>query len=119
MKKIDGFLLGDMLLSYFLDEAGCVSMTIIPAGMRDRLSEKKYHPEPLVQIHARGDHFANGYGNGHTLAGTSASEALKFVRQEREDSTVTTTVADGNGRTVHHQVTWAEGLQAVTVRSLV
>ena len=118
MKKIDGFLLGDMLLSYFLDEAGCVSMTIIPAGMRDRLSEKKYHPEPLVQIHARGDHFANGYGNGHTLAGTSASEALKFVRQEREDSTVTTTVADGNGRTVHHQVTWAEGLQAVTVRSV-
>ena len=118
MKKIDGFLLGDMLLSYFLDEAGCVSMTIIPAGMRDRLSEKKYHPEPLVQIHARGDHFANGYGNGHTLAGTSASEALKFVRQEREDSTVTTTVADGNGRTVRHQVTWAEGLQAVTVRSV-
>ena len=114
MKRFSEFRLGDMLLSYFTDEAGCVSMTIIPAETADRTRQKEYRPEPLVQIHARGDHFANGYGNGHTMACTSASEALKFVSQKQEGNTVITTVADGTGRTVHHRVAWAEGLEAVT-----
>ena len=115
MKQISEFIFGDMRLSYTQDGNGCVSMAVIPAGTESLVRRKEYQPEPLVQIHARGDHFANGYGNGHTLAGTSASEALKFVSQRREGNTVVTTVSDGAGRTVYHRAAWAEGLEAVTV----
>ena len=118
MKRYSEFTFGDMLLYYHVDEANCMSMTIIPAGMKDRVREKEFQPEPLVQIHARGDHFANGYGNGHTLAGTSASKALKFLSQKREGDAIITTVTDGNGRTVHHRAEWTEGLQAVTIKSV-
>ena len=115
MKQISEFIFGDMRLSYAQDENGCVSMGVIPAGTESMVRRKEYRPEPLAQIHARGDHFAAGYGNGHTLACTSASEALKFVSQRREGNTVVTTVSDGAGRTVHHRAAWAEGLEAVTV----
>ena len=106
---------GDMLLAYDLDEGNRVSMSLIPAEMKDRVLEKEYRPEPLVQIHARGDRLPNGYGSGHTMACTTASDALTFVSQKREENTVVTTVADGSGRTVHHRVSWEEGLQAVVV----
>ena len=115
VKRYSEFSFGDMLLAYFLDGQNRISMTLIPAEMKDRAAEKEYQPEPLVQIHARGDHFPNGYGNGHTLAVTSATDALKFVGQTRDRDTVITTVADGTGRTVRHRVRWEEGLQAVTV----
>ena len=115
MKKRSEYVFGDMLLSFFLDEKGCMSMALVPADMKGQAAEKEYHPEPMVQIHARGDHFANGYGNGHTLAATSATDALKFVSQTREGDTVTTVLADGNGRTVYHRASREEGLQAVRV----
>ena len=115
MKLYSEICFGDMLLRYFLSETNCVSMTIIPVEMKDRVLEKEYHPEPLVQLHARGDQLPNGYGNGHTMACTPAAEALKFVSQRREGNTVITTAADGTGRMVRHRVSWAEGLQAVVV----
>ena len=115
MKRFAEYSLGDMLLAYTLDEQQRMGMTLIPAAMKDKVKKKTYTPDPLVQIHARGDHLPNGYGNGHTLATTSATDALKFVSQEKEGNTVVTTVSDGKGRTVRHRVTWEEGLQAVIV----
>ena len=115
MKRYSEFVMGDMILSYTLDDRQRVGMALIPAALKGKTMEKEYSPEPLVQIHARGDHFANGYGNGHTLACTSASDALKFVSQVQEGSEVVTTVADDTGRTVRHRVRWEEGLQAVIV----
>ena len=55
MRPYSEYILGDMLLSYGLDEQNCVSMSLIPASMKAQVKEKEYHPEPLVQIHARGD----------------------------------------------------------------
>ena len=115
MKHYSEYVLGDMLLAYTLDDQNRMSMTLIPAALKDRAEDKAYNPEPLVQIHARGDHLPNGYGNGHTLAVTSATDALKFVSQTREGDTILTTVSDGAGRTVRHRVVWTEGLQAVIV----
>ncbi len=115
MKRYSQFTFGDMLLSYFLDGEQRMSMTLIPAAAEGRVLEKEYRPEPLVQIHARGDRLPNGYGNGHTLACTPASAAMKFVSQERAGDCVITTLSDGGGRTVRHRVRWAEGLQALTV----
>ena len=95
MKRYSEFLFGDMLLTYYLDEELCVSMSLIPASMRNRVTAKEFSPEPIVQIHARGDRLPNGYGNGHTMACTPASAALKFVSQEREGNTVVTVLSDG------------------------
>ena len=115
MEHYSQFILGDMLLFYNTDDQQRVSMGLIPAALKDGVREKEYHAEPLVQIHARGDQFPNGYGNGHTMACTPASAALKLVSQERSGNTVTTTVADDTGRIVHHRVRWDEGLEAVIV----
>ena len=115
MWKYSEFILGDMMLSYSLDEQDCVSMSLIPASMKDLAVEKEYHPEPLVQIHARGDQLPNGYGNGHTMATAPSSSAMKFVSQSREGDTIVTVIADGTGRTVFHKVRREEGLQAVVV----
>ena len=115
MKRYSEYSLGDMLLVYTLDEQNRMGMTLIPSALKDRAAEKDYTPEPLVQIHARGDHLPNGYGNGHTLAASSATDALKFVSQVREGNTVLTTVSDGAGRTVRHRAAWEDGLQAIIV----
>ena len=115
MMKYSEYNFGDMLLTYFLDLQDRMSMRLIPASMEEQVLDKEYAPEPLVQIHARGDHLPSGYGNGHTLACTYESDALKFVSQDREGNTVITTVSNGNGRTVRHRVRWEEGLQAVVV----
>ena len=114
-KGYSQYILGDMLLQYNLDEQNRMSMTLIPAAMKDRVTDKTYTPEPLVQIHAKGDQLPNGYGNGHTMACTTATDAMKFVSQKQEGNTIITTLADENGRTVHHRVRWEEGLQAVVV----
>ena len=58
------FTFGDFLLTYWLDEAGHMSMTLIPARLAGRVAEKPYNPESLAQIHAEGDPLPNGYGNG-------------------------------------------------------
>ena len=115
MKRYSEFCLGDMLLSYSLDEQDCVSMTLIPVSMKDRRMEKKHQPEPIVQIHARGDQLPNGYGNGCTLACTTATDTMKFVSQDRKGNTIVTVLAGGKGRTVRHKVRWEAGLQAVIV----
>ena len=115
MKRYSEYQFGDMLLCYDLDDSLCMSMTLIPAVMKEQQTEKTYHPEPMIQIHARGDQLPNGYGNGHTLACSPASSALKFVSQKRERNTVITLAADDRGRTVRHRVRWEEGLQALTV----
>ena len=115
MKPYSEFVFGDMLLLYCPDDQNRMSMTLIPAAMREQLTEKKYRPEPLVQIHAHGDQLPNGYGNGHTLACTPAAGALRFVSQSRQENTVETVLADGRGRTVRHRAAWEEGLEALRV----
>ena len=117
MKRYSEFILGDMLLSYDTDEQGCVSMSLIPASMKDRVLEKEYYPEPLVQIHACGDQLPNGYGSGHTMATAPASSALRLISQRREKDGIITVLSDGNGRTVYHRVRWETGLKAIIVTS--
>ena len=53
MKRFREYRFGDMLLSYDVDEQNQVAMRLIPAEMDSRVIEKKYRPEPLVQLHAR------------------------------------------------------------------
>ena len=115
MKTHKEYTMGDMLLTYFIDEQDHVSMSLIPLSYSDRVLQKDHSPEPLVQLHARGDHLPAGYGNGHTLSCTSATDTLKFVSQTEEGGYVITTVGDGKGRTVHHRVQWEADLQAVIV----
>lgn len=115
MEQTREYVFGDMLLAYDTDEQGRISMRVIPAALRDRVLRKEYTAEPPVQIHARGDRLPAGYGNGHTLACTAASDAMKPVSQTPEGNTVITVLSDGHGRTVRHRVRWEEGLQALRV----
>ena len=106
LKKYSEFSLGDILLAYWLDTEGRVSMTLIPAGMAGQTAEKEYTPEPLAQLHAEGDPLPGGYGSGMTLACTRASGALRFLSQERDKSGIVTTLSDDTGRRILHRVHW-------------
>ena len=118
MKRFSEFRFGDMLLTYDLDADGRMTLRLIPASLENSVLEKKFAPEPLVQLHARGDQLPNGYGNGHTLATTPASYALKFVSQQENGSTVETVLSDGAGRRITHRAKWSPGLQAVVFSSV-
>ena len=115
MKQYSEYRFGDMLAAWWLDEKNHMGMTLIPAEMKDRVREHSHTLEGLVQIHARGDQLPNGYGNGSTLATTTATDALHFVSQKKDGNTVVTELADATGRTVFHTLKWEEGLEALRV----
>ena len=115
MKQYSEYRFGDMLAAWWLDEKNHMGMTPIPAEMKDRVREHRHTLEGLVQIHARGDQLPNGYGNGSTLATTTATDALRFVSQKKDGDTVVTELADETGRTVFHTLKWEKGLEALRV----
>lgn len=108
---------GDMLVIFITDDENHMGMLLIPSDLEDKLtgmsSDTRGKLENLVQLHSRGDHLANGYGNGITLAGTSATDALHFISQRTEGHKITTELADDTGRTVCHVLEWEEGLKAI------
>ena len=118
MSILSEFRLDDMLLRYLTDEVGHVGMQLIPVSKAGDVLEKRWSLEPLVQCHVRGDQLPNGYGNGHTMATTPATDCMKLVKQEQASDTIITTLTDGAGRTVYHRLTWREGLQAVHVSTV-
>ena len=115
MKQYSEYRFGDMFAAWWLDEKNHMGMTLIPAEMKDRVREHRHTLEGLVQIHARGDQLPNGYGNGSTLATTTATDALRFVSQKKDGDTVVTELADETGRTVFHTLKWEKGLEALRV----
>ena len=94
MKQYSEYRFGDMLAAWWLDEKNHMGMTLIPAEMKDRVREHRHTLEGLVQIHARGDQLPNGYGNGSTLATTTATDALRFVSQKKDGDTVSVIPGD-------------------------
>lgn len=83
MSILSEFRLDDMLLRYLTDEVGHVGMQLIPVSKAGDVLEKRWSLEPLVQCHVRGDQLPNGYGNGHTMATTPATDCMKLVKQEQ------------------------------------
>ncbi len=88
MKQYSEYRFGDMTVTWWLDEQNHMGMTLVPAGMKDQVREHQYALENLVQIHARGDQLPNGYGNGHTMATTTATDRMRFVNQVKEGNTM-------------------------------
>lgn len=118
MTVLNQYHFGDMLLRYVTDDRGRVGMLLIPAAREADVLEKQWAVEPLVQLHARGDQLPNGYGNGHTLATTPASDRMVLESQQQSGSTVETVLTDGTGRVVRHRVRWHEGTQALRVSTV-
>ncbi len=118
MTLLNRYPLGDLLLCYVTNDRQQVGMLLIPAAMEGDVLEKNWAVEPLVQLHARGDQLPNGYGNGHTLATTTATERLRLESQQQTGDTIETVLADGTGRTVRHRVRWHEGLQGLRVSTV-
>lgn len=118
MTILNQYQLGDQILRYYGNEKGQVGLCLIPAARERDVLPKDWAIEPLVQLHARGDQLPNGYGNGHTLALTPASERMQYVSQQQAGDTIITTLRDDTGRTVQHKVRWHEGLQALRVSTM-
>ncbi|MDD6050934.1 MAG: alpha-galactosidase [Clostridiales bacterium] len=118
MKTYSEYHLGDMLARYVTDEAGHIGLMLIPANRACDVLEKPWAVESLVQCHARGDQLPNGYGNGHTMATSTATARMKLCGQERQGGTIVTTLADDTGRRAYHHLTWHEGLQALRVSTV-
>ncbi len=118
MKMLCEYSLGDMLARYVTDEQEHVGLMLLPASRSGDVLDKEWAVESLVQCHARGDQLPNGYGNGHTLATSTATDRMKLAGQERQGDTIVTTLADDTGRKAHHRLTWHEGLQAVRVSTV-
>lgn len=118
MKLYSRFPMGDMLLTYVVDDAQHVGMMLLPRCREKDVLDKEWAVESLVQCHARGDHLPNGYGNGHTLAASSATGRMKLAAQEKQGDTIITTLTDGAGRVAEHRLTWHEGLQAARVSTV-
>ena len=112
------YCLGDMLARYVTDEQGHTGLMLLPASRSADVLDKKWAVESLVQCHARGDQLPNGYGNGHTMATSTATARMKLAGQEQQGDTIVTTLADDAGRKAHHRLTWHEGLQAVRVSTV-
>ncbi|MBE5815829.1 MAG: alpha-galactosidase [Clostridiales bacterium] len=118
MNILEQYTLGDMLLSYVADPQGRVGMQLIPAERAGDVLEKEWAAEPLVQLHAHGDQLPNGYGNGHTLATTPATDRMKPEARCTEGDAIITRLTDGAGRTVYHKVRWHEGTRALRVSTV-
>lgn len=115
MRKYSEFVFSDLVLEYFLDDKNGMSMRLLPAEKKDSVIGKACAPEPLAQLHARGDALPGGYGSGHTLAASPASFALAFVSQSQAGDTVETVLESPSGRAVTHRAQWLEGTRALIV----
>ena len=115
MKAIDRFALGDMRLTYWLDDDNHVGLELIPDALADKALEKRGALESLVQLHVRGDSLPNAYANGQTMALSESTARMRYVSQARQGDTIVTMLSDGAGRLVRHYATWREGLQALRV----
>lgn len=118
MRILGEYTFGDMLLRYVADDQQQAGLCLIPAARRADVLEKSWAVEPLVQLHARGDQLPNGYGSGITLATTPATRRLVLKEHRRQEDAVITTLADEQGRTVHHRVEWHEGTKALRVSTV-
>lgn len=115
MKRCSEVRFGDILVVYWLDEKNHMGMTLVPDGMEGQVRDRPFALDGLVQLHARGDQLPNGYGNGSTLAATTATDRLGFVSQRRDGDEVVTELADPSGRRVFHTVRWEKGTEALRV----
>ncbi len=115
MKIISQFSLGDMLLTYRLDDDGHVGIQLLPAIKAAEAIEKRCMLESLVQLHVRGDALPAAYGNGHTLALSASTVRLRYARQEHQSDRIITILRDEEGRIVRHRVSWHPGLKAIRV----
>ena len=111
------YLLGKIRLLYYLDQEQHMGMVMIPADMKNRLADKEYRLEPLVQAHIGADGIGTGFASGHTMADSETTERFRFAAQKKTDTEITTLLEDGHGRRIEHIVSYRDDWDAVTVQS--
>ncbi len=115
IKRYNEVAFGDINVTWWTDENDHVGMTMTPLSMKDKGVFVADNIESLVQLHARGDHLPNGYGNGSTLATTSATDRMHLVSQTSDEHGVITILEDDTGRHVEHRLYADEGCEALRV----
>nr|MCR5510989.1 alpha-galactosidase [Lachnospiraceae bacterium] len=113
IKKYNETVFGDIIVTWWTDDDDHIGMTMTPLSMKDKGVFCSDNIESLVQIHARGDHLPNGYGNGLTLATTSATDRMHLVGQTSDEHCVITILEDDTGRRVEHRLSSDEDTEAL------
>lgn len=107
--------LGDMEACTWLDaDTGAAGLMLIPAGM-DPLpfSAKHQNIDSMVQLKLVGDPYPGSFSSGVTMRGSASTAALRLKDQQVSvtdtGAEICTTLEDGRGHTVVHQLVWEGG----------
>jgi alpha-galactosidase len=122
LETLAEYQLGDIVARYALEtDTGMVALEFIPLGWLDRRQTKKQSPDPIVQLMIRGDRFADGFSNGHTLRGSDSLSRFRFARQrqvdERDATSILTVLRSDDGQELRHQLRYrasADGVEITT-----
>jgi len=116
-KELSRIRQGDMLFRYEAEGANRIGLTLIPLASESLLKEKDARPEPLIQLHVRGDDLPAAYASGRTMAGSGSVEKLVFRGQEIEEGRVVTRFEDpGRGLRLSHVLVFPDGCRAAEIR---
>ena len=69
--------LGDIELLYVSGPQGQPGLTILPSGTDP--AGKEWLPEPLVQLHLRGDAYPGAYESGHSLSASPSAWRFALI----------------------------------------
>jgi alpha-galactosidase len=115
------FPFADTIVRY-LDQAGVVSLQMIPASLRDQvvlLPEEAdladLFADSLAQVKILGDAYPSGFGQGHTMRQSDSVRRFKLASQERDGDTVLTTLRSKEGYTITHRLTFLKEAQAFEI----
>jgi len=131
--------LGDTIVRYILDPAtGIVGLELIPASMeaaiaspRDSLRGEAFMDvlpgddpwparpvESLIQFKLVGDPYPGAFAQGHTLRNSETHRRFRYSKQDvvRDNGslTIVTTLANADGCSASHALTWESGDPAFT-----
>ncbi len=117
------FELGDLHVQYLLDEqTGLVGLLLVPLASKAEISrEKEWELGSLVDVQAQGEPYPGGFAQGRTLRNGPYSRGFTYGNQEvtleDERTTVSTTLNNGRGHLLEHNLAWHEGEGVVEIVS--
>ena len=117
---LNQYILGDMELTYLINDRQQVGMMFLPSSAAHRAEYLTGDIESLVQLYLRGDPLPGGFSNGLTLSESFSTHTMTYREQTLTQSDGETIVATllGNDRDhrLIHQVIHRRGARAFEVK---
>ena len=107
---------GDMLFRYEIDGENRVGLSLLPLAAEGLLKEKDALPEPLIQIHIRGDNLPSAFASGRTMAGSGSVDRLVYRDQVIDDAQIATRFEDPERQLrLTHVLAYSAGCRAAEI----